>query len=61
MNTPAKAFPSNHPWKTSDSLDLYQVEAWGKGYFSINALGHVVVRRAWTRAARSICTRSCRD
>jgi len=44
MNTPAKAFPSNHPWKTSDSLDLYQVEAWGKGYFSINALGHVVVR-----------------
>ena len=31
-------------WTIEDSLDLYQVPAWGKGYFSINAAGHVVVR-----------------
>ena len=28
----------------ADSLDLYNVAAWGSGYFSINAAGHVVVR-----------------
>ena len=44
MNTPAKVLPVNHAWKVEESLDLYQVEAWGKGYFSINADGHVVVR-----------------
>jgi len=44
MNTPAKVLPANHAWKIDESLDLYQVEAWGKGYFSINAEGHVVVR-----------------
>lgn len=32
------------PWSVEDSLDLYNVAAWGKGYFSINATGHVVVR-----------------
>jgi arginine decarboxylase len=37
-NNPAK------PWDIEDSLDLYNVNAWGKGYFSINAAGHVVVR-----------------
>ncbi len=31
-------------WSIDDSLDLYQVPAWSKGYFSINAAGHVVVR-----------------
>src|SRR6202012_3472358 len=44
MNTPAKALPVTPGWKIAESLDLYQVEAWGKGYFSINADGHVVVR-----------------
>ncbi len=45
MNTPAKALAApNHAWKIAESLDLYQVEAWGKGYFSINADGHVVIR-----------------
>jgi arginine decarboxylase len=34
--------PSN--WSTDDSLDLYQIPAWGKGYFSINPAGHIVVR-----------------
>jgi arginine decarboxylase len=32
------------PWRVEDSLDLYHVEAWGKGYFSVNDSGHVVVR-----------------
>jgi arginine decarboxylase len=32
------------PWKIDDSRDLYHVEAWGQGYFSINDAGHVVVR-----------------
>jgi arginine decarboxylase len=44
MNRPAKLLPTNHAWKFEESLDLYQVEAWGKGYFSINADGHVVIR-----------------
>ncbi len=44
MNTPAKATTVAPGWKLEESLDLYQVEAWGKGYFSINAEGHVVVR-----------------
>ena len=45
MNTPAKVLSApNHAWKVAESLDLYQVEAWGKGYFSINADGHVVIR-----------------
>src|SRR6202035_5148517 len=53
MNTPAKALPVNHAWKIDESLDLYQVEAWGKGYFSINGDGHVVVRPSMD-AAREI-------
>ncbi|MFZ1907401.1 MAG: biosynthetic arginine decarboxylase [Steroidobacteraceae bacterium] len=32
------------PWGIEDSLELYNVRAWGKGYFAINAAGHVVVR-----------------
>ncbi len=41
-----KPVPAAAPngWNTEDSLDLYQVPAWGKGYFSINAAGHIVVR-----------------
>src|SRR6202043_4171995 len=53
MNTPAKLLPANHAWKIEQSLDLYQVEAWGKGYFSINELGHVVIRPSLD-AAREI-------
>ena len=44
MNTPARKLSANHAWKVEESLDLYQVQAWGKGYFSINPQGHVVVR-----------------
>jgi arginine decarboxylase len=32
------------PWQVEDSQELYLVNAWGKGYFSINDAGHVVVR-----------------
>jgi arginine decarboxylase len=32
------------PWRVEDSQELYLVNAWGKGYFSINDTGHVVVR-----------------
>ncbi len=52
MNTPAKMLPVNG-WKIAQSLDLYQVEAWGKGYFSINDAGHVVIRPSMD-AAREI-------
>jgi arginine decarboxylase len=31
-------------WRVEDSADLYDIHAWGKGYFGINAAGHVVVR-----------------
>jgi arginine decarboxylase len=44
MSTPAKAVAANPAWKVTDSVDLYQVDAWGKGYFSVNAAGHVVIR-----------------
>ena len=35
---------SGKPWSVAQSAELYQVDAWGKGYFAINASGHVVVR-----------------
>jgi arginine decarboxylase len=31
-------------WSVEDSAELYQVNAWGKGYFCVNQTGHVVVR-----------------
>jgi len=34
----------NGSWTVDDALELYQVNEWGKGYFSINEQGHVVVR-----------------
>ena len=37
-------------WSIEDSLELYNVPAWGLGYFSINAAGHVVVRPDTTAA-----------
>ena len=37
-------FNPAQPWRVEDSLDLYNVNAWGKGYFSINEAGHVIVR-----------------
>ncbi|HWG78086.1 MAG TPA: biosynthetic arginine decarboxylase [Steroidobacteraceae bacterium] len=37
-------------WSVEDALELYNVPAWGLGYFSINAAGHVVVRPDTTAA-----------
>ncbi|HYM42031.1 MAG TPA: biosynthetic arginine decarboxylase [Steroidobacteraceae bacterium] len=39
-----RKFNPAQPWRIEDSLDLYNVTAWGKGYFSVNDAGHVVVR-----------------
>jgi len=39
-----RKFNPARPWGVDDSLELYHVSAWGKGYFSINEAGHVVVR-----------------
>lgn len=30
-------------WKTEDSAELYNINSWGKDYFSINSEGHVTV------------------
>ena len=40
----SKKFSPNGQWDIDDALDVYQVPAWGKPYFGINAAGHVVVR-----------------
>jgi len=40
----ARKFNPAQPWRVEDSLELYHVSAWGKGYFGINSAGHVVVR-----------------
>jgi arginine decarboxylase len=31
------------PWDVSDAVELYEIERWGKGYFSIDSGGHVRV------------------
>src|SRR5262245_13275460 len=31
-------------WSVDDASELYQVSAWGKGYFCVNQAGHLVVR-----------------
>ena len=37
-------------WSVADALDLYNLPAWGSGYFSVNAAGNVVVRPDGTPA-----------
>ena len=41
---------SGGAWTNEDSAELYQVAAWGKGYFAINEAGHVVVQPDTTPA-----------
>jgi arginine decarboxylase len=36
--------PTKWDWTTQDAEDLYGLPAWGAGYFSINAKGHVEIR-----------------
>lgn len=31
-------------WKVDDSVELYNINNWGKDYFSINTSGNVVVK-----------------
>ena len=50
----AKHTSDPHAWSVKDSLDLYQVEAWGSGYFGIDPAGQVVVRSGEGAEARSI-------
>ena len=45
MSANAPKLPTSAPgWKVEDSAELYQVDAWGGGYFAVNPAGHVVVR-----------------
>jgi arginine decarboxylase len=44
VNGGNRKFNPAQPWTIEDSLDLYNLNAWGKGYFSINDAGHVIVR-----------------
>jgi arginine decarboxylase len=45
MSANAPKLPAAAPgWKVEDSAELYQVDAWGGGYFAVNPAGHVVVR-----------------
>ena len=44
MNSPAPRLVAPLGWKVDDSVQLYQVNAWGSGYFGINEAGHVVAR-----------------
>ena len=55
MNEQHKTPPrrGNGSWSVDDALSLYNVPAWGSGYFSINQAGNVVVRPD-TTAAREI-------
>jgi len=44
VNSPAPRMVAPLGWKVDDSAQLYQVDAWGSGYFGVNEAGHVVVR-----------------
>jgi arginine decarboxylase len=44
VNSPAPRLVAPLGWKVDDSVQLYQVNAWGSGYFGINEAGHVVAR-----------------
>ncbi len=43
-STKLKQATDLRPWTTRDSAELYQVDAWGCGYFAIDERGHIVVR-----------------
>jgi len=39
----ARAWRHGESWTASDASELYEIERWGKGYFSVGANGHVLV------------------
>ncbi|HSL22042.1 MAG TPA: biosynthetic arginine decarboxylase [Vicinamibacterales bacterium] len=38
-----RAWKSGEPWTIADAGELYEIARWGKGYFSIDKSGHVLV------------------
>jgi arginine decarboxylase len=38
-----KAWQVGEPWTVADAGELYEIDRWGKGYFSIDKSGHVLV------------------
>lgn len=40
----ARSEPAGDSWSLDDARELYQVAAWGQGFFEINDAGHVEVR-----------------
>jgi arginine decarboxylase len=38
-----RAWRQGDPWTVTDASELYEIERWGKGYFSIGSNGHVRV------------------
>ena len=38
-----RAWRQGDPWTVTDATELYEIERWGKGYFSIGSNGHVRV------------------
>ena len=54
------AWRPGDPWTVTDASELYEVERWGKGYFSIGANGHVQVH-ATKDPAKSIDLKQLAD
>jgi len=42
----SRAWRAGEPWSTTEASELYEVERWGKGYFSVSAAGHLLVHPA---------------
>ena len=40
----SRATALGRTWTVEDAEELYRIPAWGKGYFAVNAAGHIVVR-----------------
>ena len=43
-DAPSRRAERKPDWSVQDSSQLYSVEAWGQGYFSVNKKGHLTVR-----------------
>jgi arginine decarboxylase len=43
-SSPPNRLRGHDAWRIEDSVDTYDIHAWGKGYFTINPAGHVAVR-----------------
>ena len=46
MSTPSRStrqWRAGDPWTITDATELYEVDRWGKGYFSVSPDGHLRV------------------